>query len=146
MEPHDNRTDQPTETGRQQVQPSASEHGKIPVIKEEVTVGKKQVDDKTISIKKEVVEHNVEKQIPLKEEKVNIERIPKNIEVKELPITRHEGNKTIIPIVKEVYVKKIILVEEIHVEKSMDEHLKQVSEVVREEQVDIQAEPSNKTD
>jgi hypothetical protein len=28
----------------------------------------------------------------------------------------------------------------------MDEHLKQVSEVVREEQVDIQAEPSNKTD
>jgi uncharacterized protein (TIGR02271 family) len=115
----------------------------IPVIKEALKVEKKHVQTGKVIVKKEVIEEDVNYDINLQSEKVKIERIPRNIEVDKSPDVRKEGNTTIIPVVKEVIVKKLVLVEEIHLEKWVEERTETISETLREEKIHIKRESTD---
>lgn len=89
----------------------------IPVIREEVTIDKRTVEKGGIIVEKKTETEEVSLDIPLLNENLRIEKIPVNRFIDEYPETRFEGEAIIVPVVKEVIVKKLLLVEEIHIIK-----------------------------
>lgn len=92
----------------------------IPVIEEQVHVDKKVVKSGSVYIYKDVHEEDVSIDIPYSHEEVDIERVPINQYADDTPPpVRYEGDKMIIPVLKEVLVveKRIMVVEELHVTK-----------------------------
>ena len=93
----------------------------IPVLQEEVLVGKKVVETGKVRILKTVSEQQEMIDIPLVQEEIHVERVPMNQYVDALPpAVRYEGDITIIAVVKEVLVieKRLLLVEEVRVTKN----------------------------
>lgn len=115
----------------------------IPRLEEDVEVSKKKVDDGKVIVTKKVVEHDETLKVDLQSEKVVIERFAKNEILDETPKVRTEGSKTIIPVVKEVLVKKILLIEEVHLQKKLEEHTKAVKEKLKEEHINVQRDTKN---
>ena len=112
----------------------------IPVIEEQVVINKKVVDTAKVNVRKTVHEDVESYAIPLIEEHVSIERIPKNIFVDSMPpAIRHEGDVTIIPVLKEVAVveKRIMLVEEVHITKYTTQKTETHEVALKKEQVDV---------
>jgi uncharacterized protein (TIGR02271 family) len=107
----------------------------IPVIEESVQVDKKWVETGKVHISKKVSEHNEVIDIPLKHEEVNIERVEVNEYVDSLPpAVRYEGETMIIPVLKEVFVKRVMIVEEIRVtRKEVEKHTQQEVTLKKEE-------------
>ncbi len=107
---------------------------KIELVSEELNISKK-VDTHTRIFKKEVVEEQVNIPVELLQENIEIQRVPINMEVDSFPEIRHEGDVTIIPIVREeaVIVKKLILVEEIKLTKKSSTETQFVQDTVRKE-------------
>ena len=112
----------------------------IPVVEEQLRVDKKVVESGRVHLSKKVVENETAVSLPLTEETYDIERVPVNQIVDEPPQPmRHEGNTTIIPVVREVMVvqKRYEIIEEIRLTKNItqEQHTEQVT--LRREQVDI---------
>jgi uncharacterized protein (TIGR02271 family) len=91
----------------------------IPVIEEEIIIDKKLTRKGGIIIKKEVISEDASIDIPLLNEHIDIERIPVNKYLDSRPEIRHEGDTTIIPVLKEVIEKRLLLVEEIRITKTV---------------------------
>lgn len=109
----------------------------IPVIEEQVRVEKEWVDAATIVVRKTSSEEQVAVDIPLVQETYRIEHVPINKLVDVAPSIREEENVTIIPVVREVLVKRYEIVEEVHVireRKSTTEHQELT---LRKEKVEI---------
>lgn len=110
----------------------------IPVIEEEVQVSSRRVERSTILINKEIRTEDVSIDIPEISEQYTIERIPKNELLDEKPQIRYEGDSIIIPVVREVVVKRILLTEEIRLTKNTSEVLRNETVTLRKEDVTIQ--------
>lgn len=110
----------------------------IPVIEEEVQVSSRRVERSTILINKEIRTEDVSIDIPEIAEQYTIERIPKNELLDEKPQIRYEGDSIIIPVVREVVVKRILLTEEIRLTKNTSEVLRNETVTLRKEDVTIQ--------
>lgn len=91
----------------------------IPVIEEQVVISTKKVEKGSILVDKKVKTEEVSIEVALANESYNIQRIPKNEYLEKVPVTRHEGDTTIIPVVREVMVKKLLLTEEIRITKNV---------------------------
>lgn len=91
----------------------------IPVVGEEVVTGKKIVKKGTVIIEKRLNEEDFSVEMPVTSEVINIEHIPKNQLIETRPEIRHEGETIIIPVTKEVIVRKLMLVEEIRITKAI---------------------------
>lgn len=93
----------------------------FPVIQEEAIVEKRVVETGKVVISKKVSEHEEIVDVPLFQEKVDVERVPINQVVQERPAVRQEGEVMIIPVVQEqvFYQKRLVLVEELHVRKQV---------------------------
>ncbi|QCR22044.1 YsnF/AvaK domain-containing protein [Pontibacter sp. SGAir0037] len=91
----------------------------IPVIEEQLNVDKKVVETGRVFINKNVLHEEVTVDIPTVNEEVEVERIAVNEFVDSAPAVRYEGDKMIIPVLREVsvVVKKLMVVEELHVTK-----------------------------
>ncbi|HEY0458418.1 MAG TPA: YsnF/AvaK domain-containing protein [Pyrinomonadaceae bacterium] len=125
-----------------------SEKMVIPVIQEEITVGKQVVEAGRVRISKRISEHEELVDVPLFREEVRVERVPVNLFVEQLPPVRQEGDTMIIPVVEEQIViqKKLLLVEELRVRKEVVEHHQPQTVNVRKEQVEIKrVAPNRKT-
>lgn len=108
----------------------------IPVIEEELRLGKRVVETGKVNIKKYVTQHEELIDIPLIREEVAVERVPINqyIESPPPPI-RYEGNTMIIAVLREevVVTKRLLLIEELHVTKQQVEtHHPQTVTLVKE--------------
>ena len=90
----------------------------VPVIKEQVTIDRQTVDTAKITVHKNIVEEQVMVDVPLVHETYDVERVAVNRIVDTPPSVREEGNVTIIPVIREVIVKRYEVVEEIHVIKT----------------------------
>ncbi|HXS55276.1 MAG TPA: DUF2382 domain-containing protein [Hanamia sp.] len=93
----------------------------IPVIKEFLNVEKKVVETGKIHIKKSIINKEQDINIPLHSDNYQVERITVKDKIfDEPPQIRNEGNKTIIPVVKEIVEvkKRYEVTEEIHIIKS----------------------------
>jgi uncharacterized protein (TIGR02271 family) len=120
----------------------------IPVIEEEITVGKQVVEAGRVRISKRISEHEELVDVPLFREEVRVERVPINLFVEAVPQVRQEGDTMIIPVVEEQIIvqKKLLLVEELRVRKEIIEHHQPQAVNVRKEQVEIKrVAPNRKT-
>lgn len=138
----DRRTVDTTETTR--VERTASETGTdenivIPVVQEEVVIGKREVETGRVRVTKTVREREAVVDEPLLREQVQIERVPVNRVITEPVDVRHEGDTLIVPVVKEVLVveKRLMLVEELHITKVRQAERQPQAVTLREEMVDI---------
>lgn len=91
----------------------------IPVIEEQIQVGKQVVETGKLRITKTIHEEAQQVDLPLLQEEFSVERVPINEYVDTPPATRVEGDTTIYPVLKEVLVieKKLVLVEEVRITK-----------------------------
>ncbi|HEY0115102.1 MAG TPA: DUF2382 domain-containing protein [Allosphingosinicella sp.] len=116
----------------------------IPLVEERVSVGKREVETARYRVRVALEEREEIVPVELARDEVEIERVPRNIALRELPSVRLEGSTTIIPVVEEVVVveKKLVLVEEIHIRRKTSTQTEQIPVTVRAEQALIEQEPS----
>lgn len=91
----------------------------IPVIEEQLYVDSNEVKTGIVRLVKHVTEETQTIDTPTTKEEVIVDRVAIYQYVDTPPVTRYEGDTTIIPVLREVLVteKKLLLVEEIHVTK-----------------------------
>ena len=112
----------------------------IPLAEERVSVTKRQVETGRLRIQVSVEERQDSVPVELSHDEVEVERVPVNKAVSQLPSVRLEGSTTIIPVVEEVVVmeKRLILVEELHVRRKSVAETWEIPVVLRSEQVRIE--------
>lgn len=110
---------------------------KIPVIEEELTIGKRIVKKGSIIIQKNINTEDISVDIPLNTEIFDIERVNINQYLDSSPVMRHEGDTLIIPVTKEVLIKKLLLVEEIRIRKKTQTINKTEKVTLRKEEIKI---------
>ena len=111
----------------------------LPIINEEVIINKKVVENGKVLISKKILEEDFNTIMPVFREEVIIERIQIDSFVEGVPpITRVEGDKTIIPVLKEVYVKRLLLVEELHITKQRTINNININEKIRRNEIIVE--------
>jgi stress response protein YsnF len=112
----------------------------IPVVEENVQIGKREVETGGVRLRSRIVETPVEENLRLREEHVRVERTPvdrpatdadlQNFQEGEIEITEHAE----VPVVN----KEARVVEEVNLNKDVEERDETVKETVRKTQVDIE--------
>ncbi len=115
------------------------ESRKIPVIKEDVEIGKQEVQSGGARIRSRIVERPVEESIRLRQERVNVERNPvdrpatdsdfSNFEEKDIEMVERSE----VPVVN----KQARVVEEVSLNKEVEETSETIRETARETEVDV---------
>lgn len=110
----------------------------IPVIEEHVVVDRKTIETGRVIISKKIEETNETIDIALLRENYSIEHLPVDKLVDEAPSIRYEGEVTIIPVIREVMVKRILIVEEIRIIKNTTETSEPQQMMLRKEVVTVE--------
>jgi uncharacterized protein (TIGR02271 family) len=113
----------------------------IPVMQENVMVGKRVVETGKVHISKKVTEDQTTVSLPLAREEYDVERVPINKVVDTPPpAMRQEGDTAIIPVLREVMVvqKHYEIVEEIRITKRRTETTDTQQVTLRKEEVQIE--------
>lgn len=115
----------------------------IPVIQEELNVGKRQIERGGVRVNKRIEEHEETVEQPTFREEVTVERVPIGRTIETAPEVRQEGDTLIIPVVEEMLVveKRLVLKEEVRVHKHRIQESEQARVMVRAEKVDIEQIP-----
>jgi stress response protein YsnF len=111
----------------------------IPIIKEDMQVGKKEVETGGINVRTRIVERPVEERINLREEHVHVERTPVDRPVTDADINSLKEGEIELREHAEVPVvdKDARVVEEVSLNKEVEEHDETVRGTVRNTEVDI---------
>jgi len=112
----------------------------IPVVAEELELGKRAISTGGVRVQRHVLEQEEEIDMPLLSEHVQVRRVLLDREVEgPLPI-REEGDTLIIPVVEEVLVisRRFRLKEEVHVRKLTREERHRERIAVRRQQAEVQ--------
>ena len=131
----------PQASAEQQRLSTESESRVIPVVAEQVSVGKRVVETGTVKVSKKVTEQQTAVSLPLVREQYDVERVPVNEVVDTPPAAmRYEGDTTIIPVLREVMVvqKRYEIVEEIRITKRKTESTDTQQVSLRKEEVTIE--------
>jgi uncharacterized protein (TIGR02271 family) len=112
----------------------------IPVIAEELEVGKREVERGGVRVQKRVSETPVEEDVTLREERVNVDRRPADYTFHG---TESEAFQESIVEIREAYEelilnKKARVVEEVVINKDVEEHTETVRETLRRTEVDVE--------
>ncbi len=91
----------------------------IPLVEERVSATKRKVETGRVRVRTHVDQRIEVIRQELARDEVEIERVPMNRHISEMPKVREEKGVTIVPVVEEVLVieKKLMLVEEIHLSR-----------------------------
>src|SRR5688572_16524932 len=120
----------------------------IPVIEEELKVGKREVERGGARIRSRIIEKPVEANVRLREEHVVVNRRPVNREVTQADLNNfNEGDielteRAEVPVVG----KQARVVEEVEVGKQVEEHEKTIRDTVRRTDVDVEEMSGDITD
>jgi len=119
---------------------SATDRATIPVMEEEVQVGKRQVETGGVRVRSRVIEKPVEEHLRLRQERVIVNRHPVNRAVTDADMTNFkQGDFEITERGEEAVVsKQARVVEEIEIGKQVEERDQVVSDTVRRTDVDVQ--------
>jgi uncharacterized protein (TIGR02271 family) len=126
----------------------AGEEAAIPVIEEEVRVGKREVESGGVRVRAHVTETPVEETVNLRQEHVEVERHPVNrpataSDINNMRDRTFEVHET----AEEAVVnKQARVVEEVVVSKEADTHQEQIRDTVRRTDVDVEQVPGDRTD
>lgn len=113
----------------------------IPVIHEELEVGKRRVETGTgVRVHKEAREEEQVVDLPLLDERVEVERVPVDRVLDSPVAVRHVGDTIIVPVMQEVLVvqKQLRLVEELHIRKTRMERREPRTVVLRKEEARVE--------
>ncbi len=136
------RGESAADLGRTQQEPfeDTREEKVIPVIEEQAHVEKRVVESGKVRLSKNVREDEVLIDVPTVHEEVDVQRIPIDQYVDQAPpAVRYEGDKMIISVLREelVLVKRIKLVEELHVRTNRVETHEQQPITLRREEINV---------
>ena len=102
----------------------------IPLVEERLVTSKRMVERAHVKVKTVVDERESVVREHLRRAQVDVERVPVNRQVDEVPPVREEGDTTIIPIVQEVLVveKRLMVTEELRIRRReiVEEHVEPV--------------------
>ena len=120
----------------------------IPLMEERLSIGKRAVESGRVRVHITVQEREELMREQLCRDDVQIERVPRNVPLTEAPHVRIEGNKTIIPVVKEVVVmeKRLMLVEEVHISRRSVTEEAEIPVTLRREQAEVERVASTPSD
>lgn len=112
----------------------------IPVIEEDIDVGKRQVEGGGVRVQSRIIERPVEEHVRLREERVNVERHPVNRPVTDADIRAfREGTFEVRERSEQPVVnKKARVVEEVAINKDVNVRDHTVKDTVRRTDVDVQ--------
>lgn len=112
----------------------------IPVIREQVSVTRREVERGGVRVNKRVEEHEEIVEQPTYREEVTVERVAVGRPVETATAPRQEGDTLIIPVFEEMLVveKRLVLKEEIRITRRRIEETEQIRVLLREEHVDIE--------
>lgn len=112
----------------------------IPVIEEELRVGKREVEGGGVRVRTRVVERPVEETVRLREERVSVERRPVNRPISEADLNAfREGTFELRERSEEAVVDKTArVVEEVAINKEVAERTETVRDTVRSTDVDVE--------
>ena len=112
----------------------------IPVVEEQVQVGKRQVERGGVRVSKRVDERPVEADVNLREERVNVKRMPANRPASEADMRAFEEGSIELTEHAEVPVvgKQARVVEEVVVGKDVRERTEKVRDTVRRTDVKVE--------
>ena len=113
---------------------------RIPVIEERARIDKHVVERAVVRISTSIKQSEHVIAEPLRHEEVEIRRVPVNQEVDSMPSVRQEGDVVIIPVVEEraVLVKRLVLVEELHVHRQVVEKIVHTPVSLRRTEVSVE--------
>ena len=113
---------------------------RIPVIEERARIDKQIVERAVVRISTSIKQTEHVLAESLRHEEVEIRRVPVNKEVEAMPGVRQEGDVVVIPIVEEraVLVKRLVLVEELHVQRKLVEEIVETPVSVRSTEVSVE--------
>lgn len=123
---------------KQRAAPPTEKEVIIPVIEETVTIGKTVKENATLKISKEVTEADETVDVRLLSDDYTVEHVAVNRYEEEAPKVRQEGDTLIVPVVKEVLVKRLLIVEEIRITKRSVERSEQHNIRLRKETVKVE--------
>lgn len=117
----------------------------IPVIEEQATVSKKEVETGVVTVTSTVYEKTEPVHMITTHNKVKVEHVPAGYYVDTAPEARWEGDTMIIPVLREeaVVVKKLMLVEEIHITRTQTQTPVTENVTLRKEWIDIKRHTSD---
>jgi len=112
----------------------------IPVVEEEMNIGKRQVETGGVRVEKNVREEPVEEDVELRHEHVNVERRPVNRDATDEDMnTFKEGSMEFTETDEEVVAeKRPKVVEEVHIDKDVDTETQTVRDTLHKEEVNVQ--------
>jgi uncharacterized protein (TIGR02271 family) len=124
--------------------PTASPPLVVPVVHEQVVVGKRTVETGCLRVNKTVREEEQVIDPPLLRTDAVVEHVPINRPIQSIPPIRRDGPTTIVPVVEEVLVveKRLVLREELHITQRTSEYHNPQRVVLRHEEVNLQREKS----
>ncbi len=115
----------------------------IPLVEEQLQVGKRTVETGKVYLQKSSEAYEVTLDEPLAVNTWKVERIPKNEVVAEAPVSRQDGSTTIYPLVEErlILTKQLVLIEEIRVTQEFSERWDTQTVTLRRETLSVDREP-----
>lgn len=118
----------------------SSENGSIPIIEEQLVVGKREVERGGMRVRSYVTEMPVHEQVRLRDETVQVERNPVDRDVTEndMDAFRERSIEMTETHEEAVVGKTARVVEEVSLKKSHDEHVEDIAETVRKTDVEIE--------
>ncbi|MGI4870535.1 MAG: YsnF/AvaK domain-containing protein [Janthinobacterium lividum] len=117
---------------------------RIPIIEETATITRERVETGRVRLTKTVTEHTETVPLDLRQDEVRVERVAVNQFLPDdapAPATRYEGDVMIVPVLREVLVKRLLLVEELHISRHQIVTTEPQQVVLRHETVDIERLP-----
>lgn len=118
----------------------------IPIVEEELVVGKRAVDQGGVRVYRRVVEVPVEESVSLREEHVNVERHAVNRPVTDTDAFRDRTIELTETAEEAVVGKSARVVEELLVGKTSSEHTETVRDTVRKTEVEVEEIPGSNRD
>lgn len=112
----------------------------IPIIEEELQVGKRTVESGGVNVRTNITERPVEETVSLRDEEVYVNRRPVDRAVSEADLAAVEdGNFTVVEREEQAVVgKEARVVGEVEIGKEVTEHTKTISDTVRRTDVDVE--------
>lgn len=120
----------------------------IPLAEERLSISKRQVEAGRVRVRVSVEEHEEIVTEQLAHDELQIERVPRNVRLAEIPDVRLEGNTTIVPVVEErlVVEKALVLVEEIHIRRRSVSEPAEIPVTLRSERAEVERSPAASAD
>jgi len=118
---------------------------RVPLVEERARIDKRVVERDHVTIRTAITESQQVLSDALRRERVDIRRVAVNQEVDAIPGIREEADVIIIPIVEEraVLIKRLVLVEELHVQRKVLEEPVQVPVSLRSTEVFVESQDSS---